>query len=209
MHSVESLLPALHMPQTAAAVGKATTGADGRASKRTARRRRRKSGVRGPFHRTGRLAELSFYGIRGTFLSQGWPNCLARAQGTFFSDGRPNGLSVVVFFGTVIVFAAISACELATARPWYQQQLMRLQANAMLGCRLGCRLAIRDCISGGGDSKIGRPQLTPSDAIVTGENRRRPNNRPQIRRPAGYCQGPRTVSRRREAVNLVALNSLL
>ena len=136
MHSVESLLPALHMPQTAAAVGKATTGADGRASKRTARRRRRKSGVRGPFHRTGRLAELSFYGIRGTFLSQGWPNCLARAQGTFFSDGRPNGLSVVVFFGTVIVFAAISACELATARPWYQQQLMKIKFKAISG---GCR----------------------------------------------------------------------
>ena len=209
MHSVESLLPALHMPQTAAAVGKATTGADGRASKRTARRRRRKSGVRGPFHRTGRLAELSFYGIRGTFLSQGWPNCLARAQGTFFSDGRPNGLSVVVFFGTVIVFAAISACELATARPWYQQQLMKIKSTIrwVAGKRNSRVQAwvqawVQACNSrlhlGGGDSKIGRPQLTPSDAIVTGENRRRPNNRPQIRRPAGYCQGPRTVSRRRE-----------
>ena len=139
MHSVESLLPALHMPQTAAAVGKATTGADGRFNSHGQKVAQKVGSTRPyvcPFHRTGRLAELSFYGIRGTFLSQGWPNCLARAQGTFFSDGRPNGLSVVVFFGTVIVFAAISACELATARPWYQQQLMKIKFKAISG---GCR----------------------------------------------------------------------
>ena len=146
-----------------------------------------------------RLAELSCTGPRYLFL--GWSAEWSFSR-CFFRDGycfrrhkrvRARHRSPVV--PTTIdenqkQFRGVAGKRNARVQAWVQACNSRLHL-------------------GGGDSKIGRPQLTPSDAIVTGENRRRPNNRPQIRRPAGYCQGPRTVSRRREAVNLVALNSLL
>ena len=54
-----------------------------------ARFSREKSEIRSPNHRSA----VRWFGPnceRGTFSSDGRPNCVTRVRGTFFSDGRPN-----------------------------------------------------------------------------------------------------------------------